>query len=85
MLARWDGAVSHFEDALEMNAEMGARPWLAYTQCDFGRMLLARDLPGDHARANELMATAQVLSEELGMRALSEKIAALRRAEAPVR
>ena len=85
MLARWDDAVSHFEDALEMNAEMGARPWLAYTQCDFGRMLLARDLPGDHARANELMATAQVLSEELGMRALSEKIAALRRAEAPVR
>ena len=33
-----------------MNARMGARPWLARTQDDFARMLLARGGPGDRAR-----------------------------------
>ncbi len=44
---RWDEAELHFEDALSMNAGMGARPWLAHTQADYARMLLARDGPGD--------------------------------------
>ncbi len=29
--SRWEDAARHFEDALEMNARMGARPWLAHT------------------------------------------------------
>jgi len=45
----------HFEDALEMNARMGARPWLAHTQRDYARMLLARDGSGDRERAYALL------------------------------
>ena len=41
----------HFEDALAMNAEMGALPWLARTRNDYARMRLARGGPGDRERA----------------------------------
>jgi class 3 adenylate cyclase/tetratricopeptide (TPR) repeat protein len=84
-MSRWDQAVQHFEFALRMNQEMGARPWLAHTQYDYGRMLLTRAQPGDRERAHQLLAAAKMLADELGMHALTEKIAALRGAEAPVR
>jgi tetratricopeptide (TPR) repeat protein len=42
-LGRWIDAEHHFENALNMNARMGARPWLAHTQCQYARMLLLRD------------------------------------------
>lgn len=70
----WEAAARHFELALEMNAEMGARPWLAHTQYDYGRMLLDRGEP-DAARA--LLSSAGALAQELGMTALSLKLAAL--------
>jgi tetratricopeptide (TPR) repeat protein len=65
--SRWDEAASQFEDAMTMNARMGARPWLAHTQDDYGRMLLVRDQPGDEARALELLGTAVTTYRELGM------------------
>jgi len=40
-------------------------------------MLLARNEPGDHERALELLVSAKALSQELGMNALSEKVLAL--------
>jgi DNA-binding SARP family transcriptional activator len=76
-MTRWDEAAQHFEFALRMNAEMGARPWLAYTQYDYGLMLLARSEPGDHERAQELLASAKALSQELAMSALTDKVSAL--------
>ena len=69
----WDRATRHFETALAMDAEMGARPWLAYGRHDYARMLLAR---GDRERADPLLDSAAALAEELGMTALSAKIAA---------
>src|SRR5206468_4109310 len=42
-LERWSDAERHFEEALTMNERIGARPWLAYTQEDYARMLLARN------------------------------------------
>ena len=36
----------HFDNALAMNEQMGARPWLAHTQEDYARMLDARGDPG---------------------------------------
>ncbi len=42
-LKRWQDAQVHFESALALNASMGARPWLAHTQNDYARTLLARD------------------------------------------
>jgi class 3 adenylate cyclase len=73
-LGRWDEAAQHFEDALAMNARMEARPWLAHTQYQYATMLLARDQPGDSAKAVELLKAALVTARELGMRALEERL-----------
>jgi hypothetical protein len=67
-LHRWSDAERHFEDGLELNARMGLGPWLAHTQHDYARMLLARQEPGDGERAEQLLAQAVSLYRELGMR-----------------
>jgi len=67
MVERWEDADHHFRQAVAMNERTGARPWLAHTQHDYGRMLLARDTPGDRERARELFAAAQSTYRELGM------------------
>ena len=41
LMDRVDDAARHFEDALELNARIGARPWLARTRHDLGAMLAA--------------------------------------------
>jgi DNA-binding SARP family transcriptional activator/tetratricopeptide (TPR) repeat protein len=76
-MSKWPDALQHFEDALEMNATTCARPWLAYSQYDYAYMLLARGNAGDRERADDLLASARTLSQELGMSALAEKISAL--------
>ncbi len=73
----WTEAAGHFEAALEMNAEMGLRTWLAHTQYDYAHMLLARDGAGDRERADGLLDSARSLSQELGMTALAERISTL--------
>jgi tetratricopeptide (TPR) repeat protein len=65
--SRWEDAARHFESALEMNARMGARPWLAHTQRDYARMLVARSAPGDRQRAQLLLSEALTTYGELGM------------------
>jgi DNA-binding SARP family transcriptional activator len=64
---RWDEAGMHFEDAVAMNARMGARPWLAHTQHDYARMLLARARTHDRESARDLLNQALVTYRELGM------------------
>jgi tetratricopeptide (TPR) repeat protein len=61
---RFEQAGRHFEDALALNERMGARPWLAHTQEDYGRMLIER---GETKRASELIASAVATYRELGM------------------
>ena len=41
-MGRWQEAESHFDQALAMNARMGAKPWLAHTQFQYAHMLLER-------------------------------------------
>jgi class 3 adenylate cyclase len=77
-MSRWADAVRHFEDALEMNTRMGARPWLAWTQHDYAGMLLARDDRGDRENAVELLSQALETAQELGMAGLVEKALALK-------
>jgi tetratricopeptide (TPR) repeat protein len=76
-ISSWDEGIHHFEAALQMNTEMGARPWLARTQYDYGRMLLERAAPGDSERAAELISSSHASSHELGMTALAQKISVL--------
>ncbi len=77
VLHRWDEAARHFEDALERNAGMGARPWVAHTQHDYARMLRRRDGVGDPERAAELLTSALATCRELGMAALDRTVTTL--------
>jgi DNA-binding NarL/FixJ family response regulator len=77
-MERREDAARHFESALEMNARQGARPWLAHTQYQYARMLLARGLTEDRARAAVLLDQALEAARTLGMNALAENAAALR-------
>ena len=67
-VGRWSDAERHFELALQVNGRMHARPWVAHTQHDYARMLLARDASGDRARARELLTTALDAYRALGMK-----------------
>jgi DNA-binding SARP family transcriptional activator/tetratricopeptide (TPR) repeat protein len=66
-LERWEDAESHFAQALELNAKMAARPWVAHTEENFARMLLARGEPGDADRARDLVEQALATYRNLGM------------------
>jgi len=66
-VSQWDAAARYFEEALAMNKRIGARPWLAYTSEDYGRMLLKQRLPGRAERAEELLEDARTTYYELGM------------------
>jgi tetratricopeptide (TPR) repeat protein len=76
---RWTDAERHFEDALEMNSRMGARPWVAWTASDWAEMLFRRDGPGDTERAAELLAGAAETARELGLTTLRERVWAMRK------
>jgi DNA-binding SARP family transcriptional activator len=78
-LSRWAEAERHFDVAIEMHTEMGARPWLSHTQHDYARMLLARDAPTDRERALGLIAEALTTYLELGMESWAEEASELER------
>jgi predicted ATPase len=77
-LRRFAEGARHFEDALEMHAKMRARTWLAYTQRDYARMLLARNEAGDREKALALLDQALDTAQTLGMMTLLERALALR-------
>jgi tetratricopeptide (TPR) repeat protein len=76
-LSRWNEAERHFGEALQINRSLGARPWVAHTEHDHARFLLARDGVGDAVQARELLRSAKATCEEIGMAALGVKVAAL--------
>jgi class 3 adenylate cyclase len=71
-MCRWEEAERHFRAALETNAKIGGRPWVARTQHDYARMLQARGQPGDREKTLELVNQALATAQELGMRSLVE-------------
>jgi hypothetical protein len=85
VLAGWDQAVDHLQDAITRAQRLGARPSLARGRCELGRVLLARGRPGDRARAEQLLRQAADAASELGLRALAERAAATLTALAPPR
>ena len=74
---RWNDAARHFDDALEVNERMGARPWLAHTQEDYASMLIARNAHGDNERSRKLLELAFATYDELGMHKLTASSSAL--------
>ena len=77
LLRRFEEAERHFETALEIHRRLGALPWLAYTQHDFARTLLARGEAADRKTALQLAGDALATARELGMVALAERTEAL--------
>jgi DNA-binding CsgD family transcriptional regulator/tetratricopeptide (TPR) repeat protein len=75
-MTRWGEAVQHFEHALAMNQQMGAKPWLAHTQHAYAKMRLARNEPGDWAKATAMLEEALTTALQLDMRALEEHVIA---------
>ena len=63
---RREDAERAYEHALVANQRMGARPWLALTQSDYGTLLLTGPAAG-HARGRELIRRAEASFRELGM------------------
>jgi class 3 adenylate cyclase/tetratricopeptide (TPR) repeat protein len=66
-MQRWDDAAAHFENAIETNVRIGARPFLARSQHEYARMLIERNKSGDHDRARALLDEAIPTYRELGM------------------
>ena len=79
-LGKWERAAEHFERALELNRRMGAATWLAHTEYEYARMLVAR---GRRDRAEQLLGEAAALAERLGLPALLVRIRSLGAAAAP--
>jgi hypothetical protein len=77
-LSRWDDAESHFEGALLMNTKIGAIPYLALTQQEYGTMLLKRGRPGDRERAHKLFDQALATGNEIGMQGLIRDVSAFK-------
>src|SRR5688500_12746508 len=78
-MGRWQEAESHFGQALAMNAQMRAKPWLAHTQFQYAHMLLERSTDGDIERATKLLDESEIIARQLGMRSLQTRIATARR------
>jgi hypothetical protein len=76
ILDRWDQAEEHFEDALSINRQMEAQPWLAHTQRDFALMLRRRGRQADIERADGLLSEAWATADRLGMMLLKRKMRA---------
>jgi hypothetical protein len=74
-------AERHFEHALAMNTQLGARPFAAYTRYEYASMLFARGDAVDRPRARELLGQARDTAMELGMGLLLERVERLERAE----
>jgi hypothetical protein len=56
---RFEDAERRFNEALEIESRMRARPWLAHAQHSLAAMLLTRHGPGDRDRANALLDDAR--------------------------
>ena len=74
LLCRYEDAAKHFDRALEVNARIRARIWVAHTQHDYARMLVARAAPGDREKATILAAQALATAREVGMKPLEAKL-----------
>ena len=77
-LSRWDLAREHFESALALHTRTDGKPWLAHTQYEYGRFLLASAAADDRARAVHLAELALAGAKAAHMPALAANAAALR-------
>jgi DNA-binding SARP family transcriptional activator/tetratricopeptide (TPR) repeat protein len=70
----WDDADRHFMGARTMHERLRSPPWIAHTDLEQARMLIARGRADDRDRARELLAHAHAPAEGLGMTRLCERV-----------
>src|SRR5690606_27377538 len=75
-LDRQDVAITHLEAAVEHNARMGLRPWLAHSQADLADVLDRRAGDGDAAAAADLREAALRAARDIGMSVLEARLRA---------
>lgn len=75
-MGEWEVSVRHFEQALELNTRIGAKPWLAHTQYEYASKLLAHGDVGEREKAVALFNDALAIACILGMHTLTEHITA---------
>ena len=73
-LGNLDQAATHFEDALTFCRKAGYRPELAWSCCDYADALRERGGEGDRAKAMSLLDESLVISSELRMKPLMERV-----------
>jgi tetratricopeptide (TPR) repeat protein len=71
-LGRRNEAIAYFQNATAANERMIFRPWLAHTQLDYARTLLARNEAGDRARALSMLDQARTTYRTLNMHSWAE-------------
>jgi hypothetical protein len=76
-MSELETAERHFQQAIEQNAQMGARPWLAHSQFEYAVLLLKRGTAKDRQRAKDLLQESSCIASTLGMAYLVEKAAGL--------
>jgi len=67
-------AIGHFGDAVDLEREVGALPYLAHSLAGLAGALAARDGPGDAGRASEHRRRARDIAQRLGMTVLLERL-----------
>jgi len=77
VMDRREDASGHFQDALHLDAKIGAKHHQARTQLAYADMLISRGAKGDEARARELLESASRTATELGMARVVERAAEL--------
>ncbi len=82
LLQDYDGASAHFDEAISMNAAIGARPWLAHSKYNYAECLVALMPVSGEERALRLLEDARAIASELGMKNLLRRIRLLRPADA---
>jgi DNA-binding CsgD family transcriptional regulator/tetratricopeptide (TPR) repeat protein len=75
-LGEWSRAEEHFERASELNRRMGFNTWLAHTNYEYARMLLAGP-PEERSAVAALLDEADRLASAAGMKALRSRIRAI--------
>jgi DNA-binding CsgD family transcriptional regulator/tetratricopeptide (TPR) repeat protein len=76
-LGEWERAQEHFERAIELNREMGAGTWLAHTQFEYARAMLACGHEDDLLIAG-LVHEAQELATRIGLNSLLGRLGRLK-------
>jgi len=74
VLGDWDRSEEHFEEALRMDRDMHAWPWLAHAQHRYAHMLRRRGRHGDITHADALLNESLATASRLNMTALLTRL-----------